>query len=291
MRGLTLQSKKPPARRLRLSDCRGAPVIEFREPPRTGFELTWSLVGIRFRVLPSFFLFSALWAYAFVALNFTGILVDVACIFVAVLFTEFVQGLVYRSYGLRSTVLIQEFGGGIYPEAAPHLRIQRIVAALSNPASAWLLFAVVYYSNQEYGWKDAHPYFRFAYLILAFVTVFWGILGFLPMFPYPGGRVMLEIFSFVSPRNGLTITLWLSILIGLAIIADTAAFLLGHGSVIPFLQNLGDTIRVIMAVFFAIATIHNWQLLQIARSQRRQYSIYDDHDDRDDHAHHDRWER
>src|SRR5688500_5737467 len=44
----------------------GVPVLTFQEPPRTGFEITWSLFGIRFRVLPSFFLISALLAYLFI---------------------------------------------------------------------------------------------------------------------------------------------------------------------------------------------------------------------------------
>ena len=167
------------------------PVLVFQEPPRSGFELTWTLFGVRFRLLPSFFLFSALLAYVFIRPFFPnpqtliiGIAVDVACIFVTVVFTEFVQGMVYRSYGLRSTVVIQEFGGGIYPDHEPTLRIQRIVVALANPASCFLLFALVYYSNEEYQWRATNDYTRFAYFILCLITLFWGIIGFLPMFPY-----------------------------------------------------------------------------------------------------------
>ena len=130
-------------------------MIEFREPPRTGFELAWTLFGVRFRVLPSFFLLRP----SSPTLSSAGLRnpvpgdrdrIDVACIFFAIVFTEFVQGLVYRSYGSAQTVVIQEFGGGIYPEHEPPTALQRIVAALSNPASSFLLFAIVYYSNQEY---------------------------------------------------------------------------------------------------------------------------------------------
>jgi hypothetical protein len=268
-------------------------VLVFREPPRTGFEITWTILGVRFRLLPSFFLFSALLAYIFIRPFFPdtktlmiGIAVDVACIFLAIAFTEFVQGLVYRSYGLRSSVLIQEFGAGIYPETEPPLRIQRIVVALANPASCFLLFVLVYYSNKEYDWRTISDYTRFAYLILVVVTVFWGIIGFLPMFPYPGGRVMMEILDFVSPRYGVQLTLWLSILVGLTIIADTALFLLGHGSFIPFINEIGTLGRIIMAVFFAIATMRNWQLLQMIRGQQRRYQT--DSDAYDDRA---PWER
>jgi hypothetical protein len=262
-------------------------VFVFQEPPRTGLELRWRLFGIRVRVYPSFFLIAAIFAYLFVGPNLVAIAIDVACIFVSILFTEYVQGLVYKSYGLRSTILIREFGGGVYPEAEPPLRIQRIVAALSSPASAFLLFAIVYYSNQHWDWRGTHPYAGFAYFILYVITLFWGIIGFLPMFPYPGGRVVMEVLDFVSPRYGVQWALWLSILIGLAIIADTVAFVLGQGSVIPFIRELSMPMRVILAVFFALATMQNWQFLQMVRAQRRQYSSYNDYRD-DDRA---PWER
>ena len=225
-------------------------MIEFREPPQTGFELRWRMFGVRFRVLPSFFLVSAILAYVFVGFNPVAIAVDVACIFVAILFTEVVQALVYRSYGLRSTVLIQEFGGGVYPEHEPPMALQRITAALSNPASSFLLFAIVYYSNQQYDWAAAaKPYTNFAYYILWLITLFWGIIGLLPIFPYPGGRVMLEVLTAASPRNGLVMTLGVSIVVGLAYIAYTAAVYFGKLREVPLVENVVLPASILLSVF------------------------------------------
>ena len=255
-------------------------MIEVREPPQTGFELRWSLFGVQFRVLPSFFLFAAILSYLFVGLNPVAMALDVACIFVAIVFTELVQGLVYRSYGLRSTALIQEFGGGIYPEAEPPMALQRIVVALANPASSFLLYALVYYSNQEYQWAQPRTYSGFCYAILVFIGLFWGIIGLLPMLPWPGGRVLMEVLSFVSPRYGLELTLWFSVLLGGVLIADTVWFLLGNRSEIPYLNQIGWNGRLLLAIFFVLATVRNWQLLQHVRAQRRGYSEpVDDYDD------------
>jgi hypothetical protein len=263
-------------------------VFVFQEPPRTGFELTWQMAGVRFRILPSFFLIAALLAFVFVGFHPVAIAIDVACIFVAIVFTEFVQGLVYRSYGLRSTVLVQDFGGGIYPEAEPPTALQRIVAALSSPASSFLLFAVVYFSNQEYQWRNAHPYANFAYFILWLISLFWGIIGLLPIFPYPGGRVMLEVLNLISPRSGLVWTLVISIVLGIAYIVYTVAVRLLHQMPeIPLVEGLTLPASVILAVFFAITTMRNYQLLGMARSMQRQRSSYDDYRD-DDRA---PWER
>jgi len=261
-------------------------VFEFREPPRTGFELTWRMFGVRFRVMPSFFLIAAIIAFLFVGFNPVAIVIDVACIFFAIVFTEFVQGVVYRSYGLRSTVLIQDFGGGIYPEHEPPSAIQRIVAALASPASSFLLLAVVYYSNQEYGWRNINPYFGFAYFILWLISLFWGIIGLLPIFPYPGGRVMMELLTLASPRHGLTATLVISIFVGLAYIAYTVAVYLRSMREIPLLQGTVLPASIILSVFLGMATARNWQLLQIIRAQQRGYRT--DQDEYDDRA---PWER
>ena len=261
-------------------------MIEFREPPQTGFELRWSLFGVRFRVFPSFFFFSALLAAVFLwplarnpVVLAIGIAIDVACIFLAIVFTEFVQGLVYRSYGLRSTAVLQEFGGGIYPEHEPPSALQRIVAQLSNPASSFLLFAIVYYSNQHYQWSRTSDIAGFAYFILWIVSLFWGIIGLLPIFPYPGGRVMLELLSVLSPRSGLLWTLGLSILFGLAYIAYTVAVrFLQSMNEIPLVEGVRLPANIILAVFIALATARNWQLLQYFRAQQRGYPT-DDYDD------------
>jgi hypothetical protein len=266
------------------------PVLVFQEPQRTGFELTWQMLGVRFRVLPSFFLIAALLAGLFiwpiVGNNLTalaiGIAIDVACIFFAIVFTEFVQGMVYRSYGLRSTVLIQDFGGGIYPDSEPPTALQRIVVALSAPASSFLLLAVVFYSNQEYNWSGAHMYARFAYFILWIISLFWGIIGLLPIFPYPGGKVMFELLNLVSPRNGLVWTLVISIALGIAYIVYTVAVRFMHQMAeIPLIEGVRLPASVILAVFFGIATARNWQLLQMARAmqQRQQPNYRDEYDD------------
>lgn len=258
-------------------------VFEFREPPRTGFELRWTVFGITFRVLPSFFLISAVLAFFFVGFNPVAIAIDVACIFFAFLFTEFVQGIVYRSYGLRSTVLLQELGGGIYPESEPPTAIQRIVVALASPASCFFLYAIVYYSNQEYNWKTAHPGAAWAYQILWIISVFWGIIGLLPIFPYPGGRVMLEVFNFLSRRNGLIMTLLVSIAVAVAYLCYVAAVVLFKVMrEIPLVENVRLPASIILSVFLVLTTVRNFQFLQMALAARRNQPVYHEYDDYDD---------
>ncbi|WP_020468837.1 zinc metalloprotease [Zavarzinella formosa] len=248
-------------------------VYEEQAPPRQAGELRWTVFGISYRILPSFWLISALLAYVFIGPNVGGIAVDVACIFVAIVFTTLVQGIVYRSYGLYSTVVIQEFGGGVIPEAEPPTALQRIIVALASPFSCFLLYAVVYYSNQEFKWAVASPpYSQFAYFILCVVGLFWGIIGLLPIYPYPGGRVMLEVFGYFSPVKGLIATLIMSIIVGVAYVAYVGAVVFAKVMPeIPIYDKITLPASIFVGVFFAIATIRNVQLLNIVRAQRRQY--------------------
>jgi hypothetical protein len=242
--------------------------------------MRWSVAGIRFRVMPSFFLITALLAYFWIGqFILEAIIVDVACIFLAVVFTELVQGLVYRSYGIRSEVVIQEFMGGIYPEHEPASRLQRIMVALASPASCFMLLALVHYTNDEFQWSKTSPLAGFAYSILWIVSLIWGVIGLLPIFPYPGGRVMLEVISFFVPRRGLVLTLFISIVLGLLYIAYMVGVYLRMVPVIRLPGGAWLPIGIFLAIFMALATIKNWQLFTLLRAQQRA-TYTDDYDDR-----------
>lgn len=263
-------------------------MVYLREPPRSGFELSWRIFGIRVRVFPSFFIVTALivgiliWLHGNldpVTMAFV-IVIDVACLFAALLFVGYVQGLVYRSYGIRSTILVRELIGGIVPDAEPPTVIQRIAVALANPASSFLLWAIVYYSNQEWHWSKLNAVTGLSYFILWAISLFWGIIGLLPVYPYSGGRVMLEVLTLLSPRNGLTWTLMISVLVGIAYVAYTGLVYFRYMREIPLVENVTLPANIFVAFFFALSVMNNWQTLQIVRAHRPGSHDVDYEDDR-----------
>ncbi|HVK14097.1 MAG TPA: hypothetical protein VM597_35470 [Gemmataceae bacterium] len=254
-------------------------MLASHEPPRTGLELGWTLFGIRVRISPTFFLVAALIAYLIVGPRPVAIAIDVACILFAILFTEIVQGIVYRSYGLRSTVMVQDFGGGVYPEAEPPTMLQRIVVAFAAPASSFLLFAIVHYSEQAYHWSQIHPYLAFAEFILWIISLFWGIIGLIPVYPYPMGKIMSELLTAAFGPGGMTLTLVISIFVAAAYIAYVVAVYFGHMARLPLPGGVSLPASVIVAIFFFIVTLRNIQILQIVRANRRRYET-DDYGDR-----------
>ena len=247
---------------------KGSEVYEEHTPPRQAGELRWSLFGVSFRVVPSFWLYAALVAYfilnPFFAGNqlLIGVAIDVGCIFAAIVFTLFVQGLIYRSYGLYSTVIVSDFSSGIYPEAEPPLVLQRIVVALSGPISSFILFAVVFYSNAEFQWAKMSPYAGFAYQILVIISLFWGILGLLPIYPYSCGKVMLEVFAFFAPVKGIILTLVISILIALAYVAYVVGVYFFQVPRLILIDKWPLPAAPIAAIFFGFSILKNVQLLK-----------------------------
>ena len=248
-------------------------------PPSSPFELRWNLFGIRYRVAPSFWLISALLAYVLVVHGMPVdagtmcvlVAIDVGCIFTAIVFCNFVQGLVYRSYGIRSEVHIQDFFGGIVPEDRPATSLQRIAVALANPASAFLLYAVVIATNTEFAWAKQSMYTQIAFAILRIISLAWGVIGLIPMWPYSGGQVLMEVLNWVLPRRGLEITLIISIVVAIAYIAYVALYSFGHARLIRFTEEAYLPPSIILAVFFGISTMRNVQLLQFVRQQRREF--------------------
>lgn len=257
-----------------------------QEPPRTGFELAWQTFGIRFRVFPSFLIISAILAgfliWQVVGNNplilAIGIAIDVACILAIVLFVEYVQGLVYRSYGIRLTVVLRDFAPTIFPESEPPHPLQRIAVQMSFPAACFLCFAIVYYSNQHFEWSTTSQVASFAYFILRIASLFWGIIGLIPVFPFPSGRIMLEALNFLSAQKGLLWTLVISIFVGLAYVVYTGAVWLNRMQPIELLDGVILPPSIIVAVFFLMSVMNNYQMVPFAR-QLAQSRASDNHDD------------
>lgn len=263
-------------------------MIEFREPPQTGFELRWSVFGVRFRLAPSFFVVYGLIIAFLIYLQMPAdpvtlviaVAFNLAGATIAILFVSLLQGLVYRSYGLRSTVVIREFMSGVYPEETPPTAIQRIAVALAYPAGCFLLYALLYYSNRKYDWSRTSDVAAIMYVVLVLIAKFWGLITLLPIFPYPGGRVMLEVFSLASSRHGLAMTLVVSIFVGIAYIAYFLAWYLNKVREFEIADGLVLPAHPVVAVFFALSVMQNWHTLQVLRAHRRGYQEpVDEYDD------------
>ncbi|MEZ6140687.1 MAG: hypothetical protein R3B84_08970 [Zavarzinella sp.] len=262
--------------------------MSFQQPYRSPFELRWRMAGIEFRVTPTFWIIALLIAYFVIGRFHPALMaVDVACIFVSLVFGLLVRGLVYRSYGLRSVAVLQDLGSSVTPEAEPPFTIQRIVAALSTPAAAFALFMLVRITNKEFNWARSHPpYTVFAYIILYYVNLVWGILSLLPVFPMSGGVVIKEILTKFSPINGLRATFILSFLIGAAYCVYCIMVLTNNMERVMVTKDLPLPANLFAAFIFGFLAYQNLMILNHVNRQIKQIrSIRNDTEyiDKDDY--------
>jgi len=76
----------------------------------------------------------------------------------------------------------------------------------------------------------------------AVISIFWGILNLLPIYPMDGGHIAREVCIFLFPRRGIEISLVLSMTV--AVLCVVLAFQFGH---------------FIIALFFVYFAYQNYQ--------------------------------
>jgi Zn-dependent protease len=200
------------------------------EPPRTRYDLNFDLIGIPVRVHPLFWLVA-------VILGARGndepkqLLLWVATVFVSILIHELGHALAARWYGWEPWITLHGFGGLASYRPTHRTATSQILISLAGPAAGFLfatiLVGLVVASGHRvaFGWPDFvlpvifEPYksdaLNWLLIDLLYVNIFWGLVNLLPIYPLDGGQISQEVFQLANPREGLRLSLMLSI--GLAV--------------------------------------------------------------------------
>lgn len=210
------------------------------EPPRTPWDLHFSLLGIPVRVHPFF------WVVALL-LGFGGrpqlihLLVWVVAVFLAILVHELGHAMVMRAYGFLPSITLYGLGGlaSYGPGRAHGSRGTgtwgQILISAAGPGAGFLLAAVIAALLVVLGpgvqilligkflpyvfvadTVGSEVFTRFIQYVL-FVCVFWGFINLLPVYPLDGGQIARELLLRVNPRDGIRQSLILSIVTGVAV--------------------------------------------------------------------------
>jgi stage IV sporulation protein FB len=209
------------------------------EPPRTQGDLHFGLFGIPVRIHPWFWLVAVLLGLrgAPASANMAGWLVDlvvwVVAVFLAILVHELGHALVMRAYGFSPWITLYGFGGlasynpgHTYGSKGAGTFGQILISAAGPGAGfllATLLLALVAISGyhvqftpggsfgfrigfEQVGAELFHNLLRY----ILFISIFWGIINLLPVYPLDGGQIAREVFLRLNPREGIRFSLVLS---------------------------------------------------------------------------------
>lgn len=207
------------------------------EPPRTQADLNFSLLGIPVRVHPMFWLVALLLGFG--ARDAASILIWIGAVFVGVLVHELGHALTIRAFGMYPWITLYSFGGLASYDQRSSIRsagmqpLGQVLISLAGPAAGFLLAALLLLGVWAAGYGETmqidvlHGHFPAVLLpnahlttaanLLLFVCIAWGVLNLLPIYPLDGGQVAREVLLQLNPREGIRLSLQLSIVVAIAV--------------------------------------------------------------------------
>ncbi|MDZ7615642.1 MAG: site-2 protease family protein [Patescibacteria group bacterium] len=223
----------------------------FGEPDRTQADLHLSVLGFPVRVHPLFWIVSALLGAN--AADGRALVLWIIAMFVGVSVHELGHAIVMRWNGFQPSITLYGLGGAA--SYGPNLYgavslppWRQIGISVAGPAAGFLLAAIVCLGLVVSGagiqvtWGlpfglELSPanivggllFTQFVDFLLL-VTVAYGILNLMPIYPLDGGHVARELFLMAMPRDGIRHSLILSMLCAasIAVLGVTrGSFLLG----------------------------------------------------------------
>jgi len=253
----------------------------FGEPAPSQGDLHFRLLGMPIRIHPLFWLVAVILGVK--SGGVPEILIWVAAVFVSILIHELGHALVIKAYGFRPWIVLYGMGGLTCHDPAENYSskantpLGQISISFAGPLAGFILavvlLGVLYLAGFQHRivfepplslrpyWVDVTDVTSLADLLnghveltrraelvndIFFISIFWGLLNLLPIYPLDGGQIIREILLYVNPRDGIQQSLILSIF--------TAALVAVFG-----LMKLHD---YYIAIFFAFMAYESFMALQ-----------------------------
>ncbi|MGA2255602.1 MAG: site-2 protease family protein [Thermoguttaceae bacterium] len=238
------------------------------EPSPSQGDLHFSLLGFPVRIHPMF------WLMALLLSNLRAepifVVLWVVAVVLCILLHEMGHAVVMQAYGYRVSIVLYSFGGLAIPHPG-RSGIRRpgpwgdMLIAFAGPASGFILAAVLALGLHYLGGYQVEMVLRVVPQVLirdhrvleAFflnsvleITVLWGVLNLLPIYPLDGGQIAQQIFVLTHPQDAIRQSLVLSVIVGAMMVAIA-------------LMKWNDWF---LAVFFVYLTYTNFITLQSYRS-------------------------
>ena len=183
----------------------------FGQPAPTGLDVRFSVVGIPIRIHPVFWLTAGFLAWG---PDPKYVFVRILCIFLAVMVHELGHAVVTRWFGWRPEIVLYFFGG--YATTQRYSTWKDIAVSAAGPAAGFLLYAMfligaVALADDQVRGLATSPVLYDAVHFSLFINLVWNLMNLVPVLPLDGGRISQELCCWVSPRNGLLMSIGISV--------------------------------------------------------------------------------
>jgi stage IV sporulation protein FB len=255
-----------------------AAVVFLSEPAETPADLRFWLFGTHVRVHPFFWLMAAVlgWGRAMGGDTRTGLIylgIWMVCVFVSILLHEFGHIWMGRLFGSHGHIVLHSLGGLAIGSNSLNRGWQRFLVSFAGPLIQFVFCGVVFLAAIFFLPAVPLTWHQQAARTAAFlleINLFWPILNLLPIWPLDGGQMAREVFTALSPRNGLAVTLGVSTFVAGVLAVHCLMVEVNPSSwpLTPYLPFGGWY----MGIFFAIFAAQNLMAFQSLMPQRRRYS-------------------
>jgi len=206
------------------------------EPPPSQGDIHFTLLGFPVRIHPLFWLTTIILGMGGNQVDPIYFIMWVVAVLLCILLHEMGHALVMRAYGYDASIVLHSFGGLAIPRAGRYGFRQpgpvgQILISLAGPASGFILAAVLALGLHYLGgypvvflreWRDVvpivvipgHPQVMLFLYCIFQISVWWGLINLLPVFPLDGGQVAMHIFSLFNPQDAMQQALILSVVVG-----------------------------------------------------------------------------
>lgn len=236
------------------------------EPPRSQYDLHFSVFGVPVRVHPLFWLVALLLGAGLEEPKL--VLMWIGVVFASILIHELGHVVAYRYFGMPAEVVLYSFGGLAvsrgyrWPSPAAQM-----VISFAGPLAGFIVAAFIFVCLQTFQqpfrlWiglpmivnYDVVPFLPINAFYLVFlalqINLYWGIVNLLPIYPLDGGQIARALFQKLDVPDAIHKSLMLSIL------AAGAVALVGLKERQTFL-----------AVMFGYLAYQNYQMMQQNRGR------------------------
>jgi stage IV sporulation protein FB len=204
------------------------------EPPPTQGDVRFSLLGFPVRIHPLFWLMSLLLGMNLPPAMF---MLWIPAVVLCILLHELGHALVMRAYGYEAAIVLYSFGGLAIPRGRKLSARQpgpwgQILISMAGPGAGFVLAALLAAALQAIGWLHVHfpdgslrefmllpmipnhPYIDEFLFFVFQITIWWGVINLLPIFPLDGGQIAHQVFTLLHPPDAMRNALILSVIIG-----------------------------------------------------------------------------
>jgi len=189
----------------------------------TRFDLAFSLFGIPVRVTPWFWLGGVLLGYGLLRDQERGptlMLIWLGVMFVSILIHELGHACFAALFGYPPSIMLYQFGGvTLYQPMHAYSTAKAILITAAGPAFGFVLAAAsliaLYMVGSAVGFgQGGTTLWQEALGMSASINIFWTILNLMPVLPLDGGQICREACIAASPRRGIFVALWISVVVG-----------------------------------------------------------------------------